>query len=178
MIRALNSAGVPYMIVGSFSTNFYGVPRSTQDADIVVDPGPTSLAQLVRGIGPEFVFDPQFLLETATITKRQVVQIHGTAFIIELFRLSEDPFDRERFRRRIAVQLSDLETFIPTAEDVIVMKIRWISQLNRTKDREDVRNVMLVQADQIDWEYVTQWCDIHGTRQLLDQLRTSLPMAD
>jgi predicted nucleotidyltransferase len=33
---ALEGAGIPYMLVGSYSSNMYGVARSTQDADFVV----------------------------------------------------------------------------------------------------------------------------------------------
>jgi hypothetical protein len=175
LIQALNATAVPYMVVGSFSSNFYGIPSSTKDADIVLDPGATSLAKMIRELGPDFVFNPQLLFETATATKPQIMDIRGTEFKIELFRLSNDPFDRERFRRRQPVSFSGFETFMPTAEDVIVMKFRWIGQLNRNKDRDDVSNVMLVQAGRIDWDYVNKWCDIHGTRELLDQIRATLP---
>jgi hypothetical protein len=41
----------------------------------------------------------------------------------------------------------------------------------REKDVADARNLIAVQADVVDWPYVEQWCDRHGTRQLLDQLR-------
>jgi len=37
LIRTFEKAGVPYMIVGSYSSNFYGIPRSTKDADVVVN---------------------------------------------------------------------------------------------------------------------------------------------
>ena len=36
LLDILNREGVPYMIVGSFSSNRYGVPRSTHDADFVL----------------------------------------------------------------------------------------------------------------------------------------------
>jgi len=33
---ALGAAGVPFILVGGFSSNFHGVPRSTADAEFVV----------------------------------------------------------------------------------------------------------------------------------------------
>lgn len=39
MIDALNAAGVPYLLVGSFSSSYYGIPRSTRDADFVIELG-------------------------------------------------------------------------------------------------------------------------------------------
>ena len=32
---ALSAAGIPYLLAGSFSSNYYGIPRSTKDADFV-----------------------------------------------------------------------------------------------------------------------------------------------
>ena len=53
---------------------------------------------------------------------------------------------------------------MPTAEDVIVTKLHWALLANRSKDRDDVRGVIAVQADRIDWDYVHRWCEQHGTR--------------
>lgn len=35
VISALESEGISYMMVGAFSRNAYGIPRSTNDADVV-----------------------------------------------------------------------------------------------------------------------------------------------
>ncbi|MFO0808827.1 MAG: hypothetical protein U0746_09410 [Gemmataceae bacterium] len=37
VVAALEEANVPYMIVGSFSSNLYGIPRSTKGVDIVIE---------------------------------------------------------------------------------------------------------------------------------------------
>jgi hypothetical protein len=34
---------------------------------------------------------------------------------------------------------------------------------------------MAVQGDRLDWDYIHRWCDAHGTRALLDEVRASLP---
>lgn len=175
LIKALNATGIPYMVVGSFSTNFYGIPRSTKDADVVLDYTSGSLSGLMNQLGPQFKLDRQMLFETATGTKRNVVRIQGSKFTIELFRLSDDPHDQERFRRRQCVKLPDGETFLPTVEDVIVTKLRWAAQAKRNKDVDDVHDVIAVQANRIDWDYVYKWCDVHGTRKLLDEIRASIP---
>ena len=39
VIEALEACGIPYMLVGSYSSNSYGVPCSTQDADFVIELG-------------------------------------------------------------------------------------------------------------------------------------------
>src|SRR5688572_6830347 len=100
VVTTLEQLKVPYMVVGSFSSNVYGIPRSTQDADFVVQLEDVSVAAIARALGPEFELDPQVSFETITATTRYVMRHDKAAFKIELFLLSNDPFDRERFRRR------------------------------------------------------------------------------
>ena len=44
------------------------------------------------------------------------------------------------------------EVWLPTAEDVIITKLRWSLLGRRSKDRDDARDVIAVQGDRIDWE--------------------------
>jgi predicted nucleotidyltransferase len=168
---ALASLGIPFMVVGSLSSNVYGIPRSTKDADFVVELGGRSVVDVARRLGPEFKLDRQMSFETVTGTLRYELEVVGQAFKIEIFQVSEDAHDRERFGRRVRAEVFGREPWVPTAEDVIVTKIRWA----RSKDKDDVRDVIAVQGDRIDWDYVYSWADRHGTRGLLDEIRGSIP---
>jgi predicted nucleotidyltransferase len=171
VIDALNASGVNYMLVGSFSTNAYGIPRSTKDADFVLQLQGDFAAVFYEKIGKDFDIDPQLKFETNTGTFKQEMRFSGTPFTVELFRLSEDRFDQERFRRRVSVKLLGRETFIPKAEDVVVMKVRWF----REKDRADVKNVLTVQRGKLDWSYIEKWCREHGTLAKLEEIRRTVP---
>ena len=98
--EALNAAGIPFMLVGGFSSNYYGIPRSTKDADFVVGLNTPLDETFARTLGPEFEAEPQMSFETNTGTQRQKFGVRGTLFKVEVFRLSDDPHDQERFRRR------------------------------------------------------------------------------
>lgn len=175
VIDALNALKIPYMLVGSFSSNFYGIPRSSQDADFVVELGEQGPAALMAGLSPQIVFDPQVSFETITGTWRYVASARGTRFQIEFFLVSDELYDRGRFSRRREVETVGRRVYVPSPEDVVVTKLRWSQRGKRRKDMDDVRNVLAVQRDHLDWQYVEHWCDQHGTRQLLDDLRRSLP---
>jgi hypothetical protein len=175
VIDALEALEIPYMLVGSLSTNLYGIPRSTKDADFVLQVGPQSLFQLAEHLGGQFRLDPQGSFETVTMTLRHILRPVGIPFKIELFHLSDDPHDQERFRRRRRVQVWNREASAPTAEDVIVTKVRWAATARRTKDREDAKEVIAVQGERIDWDYVNAWCDRHSSRAALDEIRASIP---
>jgi len=115
VIEALDRCGIPYLLVGSLSSNFYGIARSTNDADFVVELRDASIADLARELGPEFRLDPQMSFETVTGTTRWRLEPVDVPFMIELFELSNDPHDQERFRRRRRVKIAGRETSLPTA---------------------------------------------------------------
>ena len=171
VIDALNASSVNYMLVGSFSTNVYGIPRSTKDADFVLQHEGEFAPEFYEKLGKNFNFDPQLKFETNTGTFKQEMRFSGTPFTVELFRLSDDPFDQTRFERRVPVKLLGRETFIPRAEDVVVMKVRWF----REKDRADVKNVLTVQQGKLDWPYIEKWCGEHGTLAKLEEIRRTVP---
>jgi hypothetical protein len=175
VIDALESLGVPYMIVGSLSSNFYGVARSTHDADFVVRLESVSIWQVMQKVGPGLRLDDQMSFETVTGTTKFVLSLPDARFKVELFQLSDDPHDQERFRRRRRGTTSGRETYLPTPEDVIIMKLRWSARVARPKDLDDARSVLAVQRSTLDWEYIHRWCDAHGSRKLLDDIRASLP---
>jgi hypothetical protein len=121
VVSALELLHIPYMVVGSFSSNVYGKPRSTKDADFVVELGDLSISTLTSAIGSGFVLDPQMSFESITSTLRYRLTHRDTAFMIELFLLSSDPHDKMRFARRLNGPIGEGHTaFIPTAEDVII----------------------------------------------------------
>jgi len=173
-VNALDGCAISYMIVGSFSSNLYGVVRSTQDLDLVVVLSDNALSQLRNALGPDYVIDSQTSFETATFSMRHVVEIKETGFTIEMFHLKDDEYDQERFRRRVQRTANDLSAFFATAEDVVVTKLKWFQQINRERDRDDVKHVIAVQKANLDWAYVESWCDKQGTRALLEEIRQSV----
>lgn len=177
LIEALESAHVDYMLVGSLSSNYHGVARSTKDADIVVSATSTDLRKALLPLSPQLQMNRQLTFETATGTTRHIVVVQDSPFRIELFRLSNDPHDQERFqrRRRVFDPALERDVFIATAEDVVIMKLRWAKNAARSKDRDDAKDVLGVCGDRLDWNYLRRWTDQHGTRDLLGEIVASLP---
>jgi hypothetical protein len=170
LIDILEATGVQYMLVGSYSSNYYGRPRSTKDADFVVIITPDQLNAVARALGGDFQLDHQMSFETVTMTTRYIINHPATAFTIELFVLTGDAHDQERFRRRQHVDFEGRAAWLPTAEDVVVTKLRWSKGGKRSKDIDDIAQLLAVRGSKLDLAYIRPWCDQHGTRSLFEQL--------
>jgi len=105
VVDALDGCAIPYLLVGAFSSNHYGIPRSTKDADFVLQLNSAVGADFAHALGEPFELDPQLSFETDTGTYRQIINYRGSPFKIELFLLSNDAHDQERFKRRRQGQL-------------------------------------------------------------------------
>lgn len=171
VIAALNAVGIPHMLVGAFARNYYAEPRSTKDADVVLSVPPGALRPFLEALGSDILMDQQMSFETNTGTLKNVLVHPETGFTVELFYLSDDAHDQERFQRRRATNYEGQPTFVLTAEDYIVTKLRW----PRSKDFDDARDVIAMQGDNLDWNYIHHWAEIHGSSAKLDRVRASIP---
>jgi hypothetical protein len=77
-----------------------------------------------------------------------------------------------RFSRKIKAELfNGMITWVATAEDVIVQKLRWLKTAARSKDYDDIINVIKRKGERLDFDYITQWCSQHGTLEILAKAR-------
>lgn len=173
LLDTLNGLSLDYMVVGSFSSNRYGVPRATKDADLVLRIVADQRERLFTELPKSFRIDPQVSFEMVTGTWRQIIEIPEIPFTIELFELSGDAHDQSRFGRRRKLTLLGREAWLPTAEDVVIQKLRWCKGARRGKDFDDAVAVMGVQGEKsLDWPYIEHWCAQHDTLDVLAEAKS------
>jgi hypothetical protein len=175
VIDGLEAEGVAYMVVGALSSSVFGIPRATKDVDIVLQLQTREpLRRLETRLADVVVFDPQVTFEILTGSHRHILTAKAKPpFIVELFELGSDPFVVERFSRRRPAWSGQLKrnVFLPTAEDVIVQKLRW----GRPKDLEDARDVLAVQTPaRLDMTYIARWCAVHQTSDQLSSIMAEI----
>ena len=173
VLEEVEAARAEYLIVGALAYGAWGIPRSTTDADFVLAMPGLEVDAILRRLPAEFSIDPQARMELFTGTLRWVLHIAGTPFEIETFLLGNDPHHHEMFRRkrRERIAMIDREAWIPTAEDLVIQKLRWA----RRKDLDDAQNILAVQGDAIDYAHIEMWCGRHGTLERLAEVRAGIP---
>ena len=169
VVALLEANAVDYVLVGGIAYNFYGIPRSTKDADFVVSIEGPGLDALLRRLPEQFEVEPQARMELFTGTMRWVVSIRGTPLKVEFFLLGDDPHHRAEFQRRKRewLPLIKAEAWVACGEDLIIQKLRWA----RWKDLDDVRNIVSVSGDVLDFGHIEKWCREHGTWERFQEIR-------
>lgn len=169
-VRVLESLGLDYLIGGSLASSLHGIPRSTQDADLLVDLPPERVADLLLALGAQFYADRE-RAHGAVARKTAFNVIHlETMFKVDLFVLGDDAAARSEMQRRQRHRVGELEddtAFVASAEDTILQKLLWYRRGHGVSDRQwqDVLGVLRVQGDRLDRAYLDRWAsalDLHG----------------
>jgi hypothetical protein len=160
IVRKLDDASVPFMIAGSFASTTHGLPRTTQDLDMVIDP-PTAeaLDVLVQSMEPsEFYVD----LDTARDALRRRSMFNAvdqaSGWKVDFIIRKNRAFSRQEFERRRPMNLLDVPVFMASAEDTIVAKLEWSKQSGGSeRQRRDVSGIVATIGAQLDRPYLERW---------------------
>ena len=98
----LVAAGIPHMVVGSFASSFHGVPRSSQDIDLVIDPDAVSLQKFLATLpAHEYYADADAALEALRRRGQFNVIDMASAWKADLIVRKARPFSVEEMQRPI-----------------------------------------------------------------------------
>jgi hypothetical protein len=155
---ALESSGIPYFVTGSFASSAHGVPRSTNDIDIVIAPTPQQLNALLEQF-PESEFGSS--REDAFEALRQRSQFnvidYGSYWKIDFILRQHTPFDASRFARRELVDIAGVRLYAASAEDVLITKLWWAKLGESERQIIDAAGIIRVQGAKLDSEYLEKW---------------------
>jgi hypothetical protein len=154
----LDQAGIPYMLTGSFASAYYGVPRSSQDIDLIIQATPAQLQTFVKLLpSDEYYADLEMALEARKGQSLFNVIDLLTGWKIDLIFRKSRPFSEEEFGRRKRVVLQGIAIFAASAEDVIVAKLEWAQLAQSRRHIEDVAGILTMTWDSLDHAYLERW---------------------
>ena len=156
VIGLLERSGIPYMVTGSLASSFHGEPRSTRDADIVIDPSPASIQPLVDGLTAAGFYVDAAVAREAVAARSQFNAIGPDAAKIDFIIRRDRPFSVQEFRRRQEADLLGTPGFVASAEDVILAKLEWAKATGSERQLDDVAGILAV-ADELDLPYIQRW---------------------
>jgi hypothetical protein len=176
VVAILDREGIPYMVGGSFASSIHGMPRMTQDADLVVDLNSSQLASFVSSVESDYYIDREAAFEAlANRSSFNIIHLESM-FKVDLFVLRNRAFDQDSFSRRRFLTIGDkgaAKVAICAPEEMVVTKLEWYESGNRVSDRQyrDVLGMIMVQtrAGQFDRAHAEQLARELGLVELLAQ---------
>lgn len=164
---ALEAAGIPYFVTGSFASSAHGIPRSTNDIDIVIAPSPQQLESLLKQF-PETDFATDRDDAFDALSRKSLFNIvdYATMWKIDFIIRQPTPFDASRFARRGIVDIAGVMLYTASAEDILLAKLWWAKLGESELQIKDAAGIIQVQGDSLDLGYVNRWV---ATLELDDQ---------
>lgn len=162
--RLLADLGIPYMIAGSLASSFHGRPRTTHDADVIIDPVPEALDRLVAELSAAHLYVDLTVAREALRARRQFNVIDAaSAFKVDLIVRKNRPFSFEEFARRQPAELAGIPVALATAEDTILSKLEWAKKGGGSERQlADVAGIIDVKGSELDREYIHRWAAALG----------------
>ena len=172
-VKILDALKIPYMVTGSFAVNFYGIPRTTHDIDLVVVLQSNVAERLAHEFPKDFYADVEMMRQAIDQEFMFNVIDPSSGLKIDFWILKRDAYDTERFRRRRAQTLFGQVVWMPSPEDVILAKLLWYKGAQTDKHLNDARGVWEIQKDSIDLNYLRLWASRLSVSSWLEKLEKS-----
>jgi hypothetical protein len=169
----LARASIPHMVVGSFASSFHGVPRSSQDLDLVIDPDVASLRRFLDDLSPDDYYVDAGAAFDAFHRRSQFNVIDmATAWKADLIVRKTRPFSVEEMHRRTEGDLLGARVFVASPEDTLISKLEW-ANLGGSSELQlrDAAGILSVRGNDLDLPYIERWVADLGLEDLWRRLR-------
>jgi hypothetical protein len=171
VIERLERCNIPYMVAGSVAANSYMSPRSTNDVDVVVKISENDIDKLIAAFEGDFYINSREAIQDSLRRHYPFNVIYlATAAKVDLVPIKPDPFAQTEFGRRRLIMVEDENAWFVTPEDYIISKLRTYVTTKSDYQLADLRNVIGMQMNQLDWNYVWSWMERFHLRSELEAI--------
>jgi hypothetical protein len=160
---ALDMHHVPYMLTGSLASSLYGIPRATNDIDIVIAPAREqllSLVQMLRRVGLT-VADESAIVAFRNRSQFNVVDFSRGLKVDLIIRKDRD-FSVTEFERRNTVEVEGMRLTLATPEDVLIAKLEWSKMGDSERQIVDAAGILKTQGQALNIAYIEKWVEALG----------------
>ncbi len=176
--KVLDELGIRYVVGGSVASSVYGVPRATQDVDLVAELFGKHVDPLVAMLANDFYIDAEMIRDAITRRASFNVVHLGTMFKADIFLFKREPWmESEMSRGRLetlATEAGPVTIRFASPEDTLLHKLVWFRAGGEISERQwgDVLGVLKIQGVRLDQHYLEAWAPQLGIADLLQRAQT------
>lgn len=174
VVETFDRLGIPYLVGGSLASSLHGIPRATQDVDLVVRMTHRHVAGLVVALRPAFYLD-ESAIHDAVEQHASFNLIHlRTLLKADVFVGKDDEASRAQMERRQRYEIGTeprRALVVASAEDVVAQKLYWFRLGDEVSDRQwsDAIGVLRVGGAGLDLDYLRRAATLLGVEDLLSR---------
>ncbi|MGE0761728.1 MAG: hypothetical protein AB7N80_00480 [Bdellovibrionales bacterium] len=163
VVIRLDEENIPYFLVGSLGSMYYGRPRFTKDVDLVVQLRPGVVVKFTQIFPIEDYYCPPIEVLTDEVVRRGSFNlIHQQSGIkIDIVLYKDTEYHQSEFSRRAKVEITpQFEVYIAAPENIILKKLDYYREGGAEKHLTDIREILA--GAKVDDEYLQLWIEKLG----------------
>jgi len=160
VVEKLQDAGIDYVICGSLAATFYGVQRSTEDIDIIINPTQEQLTKFIELLGDAYYVSKEVASDALKRSTMFNIIDRDNAFKADLIIRKQTDFSAEEFRRKRKENLLGKDLYILSPEDSILSKLLWAKQSRSEQQFKDVMKILEARVGGLDMKYLNKWAKV------------------
>jgi hypothetical protein len=171
VVARLEKIGVDYAVTGSIASNFWGIPRTTHDVDIVVVLVAADAERIAAAFADRYYVSEQAVKDAVSRLSMFNVIDSSSNLKVDLWVTKDDPFNKNMLQRRRREELvPGQQAWVGTPEDVLLHKLVWHTITPSERQLADAAGIAAVQVGNLDLGYLRTWAGRQGTAALLDEV--------
>lgn len=149
--------GVPYAVVGSMASSYFGEARLTNDVDILAELGPEHVTRFVGRFPTDVYYVSEDAVRAAIAHRSQFNIIQPDAGLkVDVMLPQRTAYDQGRLSRRVLGRPHGAasDAYFASPEDVIVKKLEFHAEGGSDKHLRDIAGMLKVSGALIDRAFV------------------------
>jgi hypothetical protein len=171
IVARLENTGVVYAVTGSVASNFWGIPRTTHDVDVVVVLVAADAARMTAAFADRYYVSEQAVKDAVSRLSMFNVIDFSLNLKADFWVTRDDPFNQSMLQRRRREEIVPGQLgWIGTPEDVLLHKLVWHTITPSERQLADAAGIAAVQAGSLDLDYLRMWALRQRTSSLLEEV--------
>lgn len=172
VVVRLDKENIPYFLVGSLGSMYYGRPRFTKDVHLVVQLYPSVVNKFSQIFPIEDYYCPPVEILTDEVVRRGSFNLihQQTGIKIDIVLYKDTEYHRSELSRRVKVKiLPQFEVYIAAPENIIIKKLDYYREGGSEKHLTDIREILV--GSKVDDEYLQHWIETFGLQSEWEKIK-------